>query len=267
MKYELINAVHGKVITGRQYDSEQVLDVYLIDANTFLFVDDSRHISGVVESETALTLEKALRVVMTSYDAGNYTSSYPTRTETLKKQALNNLNTTITGDSMKTSTINAVLSSFDKGQGNTIELAQKYTFNGLTLDYLTGTYRLQFQSEEHLKAYFIMLFNKDIKDRSIENLDKLFKHLNSGTYLSLNHTDGSNSTVSVDKYAQFKVLFESLGIIEVKSNGKGSKLTQLICEPTTETVTVLSVNGFSNITPLIDGFQVIGLKVELPKQD
>ena len=166
-----------------------------------------------------------------------------------------------------TTTTQSILTSFDKGQGNTIDLAQKYDFDGLTLDYLNGTYQLQFKSEEHLKAYFIMLFNKDIKDRSLENLDKLFKHLNSGTYLSLNHTDGNNSTVSVDKYAQFKVLFDSLGITEVKSNGKGSKLTQLICNPTTETVTTLSINGFENITPLIEGFAVIGLKVELPKQD
>ena len=167
---------------------------------------------------------------------------------------------------MNTTTTQSILASFDKGQGNTIDLANKYTFDGLTLDYLNGTYQLQFKSDEHLKAYFIMLFNKDIKDRSVENLDKLFKHLNSGTYLSLNHGD-SNGTVSVDKYAQFKVLFDSLGITEVKSNGKGSKLTQLICEPTTETVTTLSVNGFENITPLIDGFVVIGLKVELPKSE
>jgi hypothetical protein len=166
-----------------------------------------------------------------------------------------------------TTTTQSILVSFDKGQGNTIDLANKYNFDGLTLDYLNGTYQLQFKSEEHLKAYFIMLFNKDIKDRSLENLDKLFKHLNSGTYLSLNHTDGSNSTVSVDKYANYKNLFDSLGISEVKSNGKGSKLTQLICDPTPEMVTVLSVNGFENITPLVDGFAVIGLKVELPKQD
>jgi hypothetical protein len=164
-----------------------------------------------------------------------------------------------------TTTMQQVLASFDKGQGNTVDLAGKYTFEGLNLEYLGGTYKLQFQNEAHLKAYFIMLFNKDIKDRSIDNMDKLFKHLNSGAFLSLNHTDGNGTTVSVDKYAQFKTLFESLGITEVKSNGKGSKLTQLICEPTTETVTALSVNGFSNITPLIDGFQVIGLKVELPK--
>jgi hypothetical protein len=164
-------------------------------------------------------------------------------------------------------TTQAILTSFDKGQGNTIDLAQKYDFDGLTLDYLNGTYQLQFKSEEHLKAYFIMLFNKDIKDRSVENLDKLFKHLNSGTYLSLNHAD-SNGTVSVDKYASYKTLFESLGITECRSNGKGSKLVQLIiAEPNEGTVTALINEGFNNLSPLLDGFTVIGLKCELPKQD
>ena len=164
--------------------------------------------------------------------------------------------------------VDNILKSYDKGQGNTAQIVDKLYFSdSLTLDYLNGTYKLKFQSLEHLQAYFTMLFYKDIKDRSLENIDRLFSHINSGNYLSLNHTDGSNSTVSVDKYAEFKLLFENLGITEVKSNGKGSKLTQLICEPTESTVTVLSVNGFSNISPLIDGFKVIGLKVELPKSE
>lgn len=162
--------------------------------------------------------------------------------------------------------IDGIIRSFTKGQGSNPELGDKLNFiDDLTLDYLNGTYQLKFQSQEHLLAYFLMMFNRDIKDRSIENIDKLFEHLNSGAYLSLNHTDSNGSTVSVDKYATFKPLFDSLGITEVKSNGKGSKLTQLICEPTESTVTILSVNGFSNISPLIDGFKVIGLKVELPK--
>jgi hypothetical protein len=187
-----------------------------------------------------------------------------------KVKTMNNQNIDLqdTLDAMfSTLAVDNILKSFDKGQGNTAPIVDKLYFrDSLTLDYLNGTYKLKFQSLEHLQAYFAMLFYRDIKDRSTENLDKLFKHLNSGTYLSLNHVD-TNATVSVDKYAQYKVLFESLGITEVKSNGKGSKLTQLICEPTTETVTTLSVNGFENITPLIDGFAVIGLKVELPKQD
>lgn len=162
--------------------------------------------------------------------------------------------------------VDNILKSFDKGQGNTAQIVDKLYFSdSLTLDYLNGTYKLKFQSLEHLQAYFAMLFYKDIKDRSMENIDRLFSHINSGNYLSLNHTDGTNSTMPVDKYKEFKTLFESLGIEEVKSNGKGSKLTQLLCEPTESTVTVLSVNGFTNITPLIDGFKVIGLKVELPK--
>jgi hypothetical protein len=179
-------------------------------------------------------------------------------------------NNTLTSDNAVFSTlaVDNILKAFDKGQGNTAQIVDKLHFiDDLTLDYLNGTYKLKFQSREHLQAYFTMLFYRDIKDRSMENIDKLFNHINNGKYLSLNHTDGSNSTVSVDKYAQFKVLFDSLGISEVKSNGKGSKLTQLLCEPTPEIVTVLSVNGFENINPLVDGFKVIGLKVELPKQD
>ena len=164
--------------------------------------------------------------------------------------------------------VDNILRSYDKGQGNTAPIVDKLYFSdSLTLDYLSGTYKLKFQSLEHLQAYFVMLFYKDIKDRSMDNIDRLFSHINSGNYLSLNHTDSNGSTVSVDKYAQYKTLFDSLGVTEVKSNGKGSKLTQLICEPTESTVTILSVNGFTNISPLIDGFKVIGLKVELPKNE
>lgn len=175
---------------------------------------------------------------------------------------MNNSNTTFS-----TSEVDRILSSFDKGQGNTVELAPKlYFLDSLTISYLNSTHVVKFQSQEHLQAYFLMLFYKDIKERSMDNLDRLFKHINSGNYLSLNHTD-SNGSVSVDKYVQFKELFDSIGVTEVKSNGKGSKLTQLLCEPNESTVTILSVNGFSNITPLIDGFKVIGLKVELPKAE
>lgn len=171
-------------------------------------------------------------------------------------------------NTFSTTAIDDILKSFDKGQGNTAQIVDKIYFtDSLTITYLNGTHTLTFQSREHLQAYLIMLFYKDIKDRSMDNIDRLFEHLNKGNYLSLNHTDGTNSTIPTDKYKEFKTLFESLGIEEVKSNGKGSKLTQLICNPSEETVTVLSVNGFSNISPLIDGFKVIGLKVELPKQD
>jgi hypothetical protein len=166
---------------------------------------------------------------------------------------------------LQSDTIN-VLNSFVKGQGATLDLSHKLLVSDLVVDYLGGVYSFNFANDAHKDAYLTMIMYKELKDKSPDYIERLFKHLGSGEFLSLNHTDG-NGTVSVDKYAQFKTLFDSLGITEVKSNGKGSKLTQLICEPTTETVTVLSVNGFNNITPLIDGFQVIGLKVELPKQD
>ena len=176
---------------------------------------------------------------------------------------MNNSNTTFS-----TSEVDRILSSFDKGQGNTVELAPKlYFLDSLTISYLNSTHVVKFQSQEHLQAYFLMLFYKDIKERSMDNLDRLFKHINSGNYLSLNHTDSNGSAISVDKYAKYKTLFDSLGVEEVKSNGKGSKLTQLLCEPNESTVTILSVNGFTNISPLIDGFKVIGLKVELPKAE
>lgn len=159
-----------------------------------------------------------------------------------------------------------ILKSFDKGQGNTAQIVDKIYFeNDLTVSYLNGAYKLKFQSREHLQALFLAMFYKDIKDRSVENIERLFEHLNKGKYLSLNHVDSNGSTISVDKYAPYQSLFASLGVTEVKSNGKGSKLTQLLCEPNESTVTILSVNGFTNISPLIDGFKVIGLKVELPK--
>lgn len=158
-----------------------------------------------------------------------------------------------------------VLNSFTKGQGATQDLSQKLLVSDLIVDYLGGVYSFSFANDAHKDAYLTMLMYKELKDKSPDYIERLFKHLGNGEYLSLNHTDGSNSTVSVDKYKEFKTLFESLGIEDVKSNGKGSKLTQLICNPSEETVTILSVNGFSNISPLIDGFKVIGLKVELPK--
>ena len=166
---------------------------------------------------------------------------------------------------LKDSTIQ-VLNSFVKGQGATFELDSKLLVSDLDVSYLKGVYSFRFSSEAQKDAYLTMLMYKELKDKSPDYIERLFKHLGSGEFLSLNHTDG-NGTVSVDKYEQFKSLFDSLGVTEVKSNGKGSKLTQLICEPTESTVTILSVNGFSNISPLIDGFRVIGLKVELPKSE
>jgi hypothetical protein len=69
-----------------------------------------------------------------------------------------------------------------------------------------------------------------------------------------------------DKFAKFKDLFESLSVTKVESNGKGSKLYKLFIEqPNNSHLSTLVDNGFSNITPLLDGLSVVGLKVELPK--
>jgi hypothetical protein len=160
-----------------------------------------------------------------------------------------------------------IAKSFDKGQGSNPDLCEKLDIQGLKVEYLDGVLSFNFKSQAQKDVHHAMLFNALLKDKAGDYIERLFKHLGSGEFLSLNHTDGNGSAISVDKYAQFQTLFESLGISEVKSNGKGSKLTQLICNPTPELVTILSVNGFENITPLIDGFSVIGLKVELPKQD
>ena len=164
---------------------------------------------------------------------------------------------------LKQATID-VLNSYPKGQGATHGIDSKLLVSDLTVSYLNGVYSFKFQSEAHKDAYLTMLMYKELKDKSADYISRLFEHLGSGEYLSLNHTSDTPK-VSVDKYAAYKTLFDSLGITEVRSNGKGSKLTQLLCEPTESTVTVLSVNGFANISPVVENFRIIGLKCELPK--
>jgi hypothetical protein len=157
-----------------------------------------------------------------------------------------------------------ILNTFDKGQGSTNNINVKLLASGLTVDYLEGGYTFNFQNEAHKDAYLTMLLYKELKDKSADYIDRLFNHLGSGEYLSLNHTK-ENSKASIDKYSKYKILFDRIGVIEVRSNGKGSKLTQLLCEPTAELITILTKEGFDNISPLLDGFTVIGLKCELPK--
>lgn len=157
-----------------------------------------------------------------------------------------------------------ILDSFKTGQGNTADLTSKYYFtDDKTISYLNGTYTLQLQDNEHLKALFIMLLEKEFKNKNVESLEKWIKHINSGYYLSLNHVD--DSKVSVDRYARHRELFTALNITEVRSNGKGSKLVQLLCSPTNATIASLTSAGFANISPLLDGLSIIGLKAELPK--
>lgn len=160
----------------------------------------------------------------------------------------------------------AVLNAFEKGQGATKGLNEKLIICGLTVSYLNGLYTFNFKSEAHKDAYLTMLAYKELKDKSPDYIERLFKHLGSGEYLSLNHTDGTGTVSQVDKYAAHKPLFVSLGITECRSNGKGSKLVQLLIDnPNEFTVTALVNEGFNNISPLLDGFKVIGLKCELPK--
>lgn len=159
---------------------------------------------------------------------------------------------------------NSINQSFSKGQGANPDLCDKLDIENLKVYYLGGTLTFNFTSQAQKDCHHAMLFHSLLKDKGSDYIQRLFEHLGSCEYLSLNHT-GDNAKVSVDKYKEYKELFDSIGVTEVKSNGKGSKLTQLLCEPNESTVTILSVNGFSNISPLIDGFKVIGLKVELPK--
>jgi hypothetical protein len=160
----------------------------------------------------------------------------------------------------------AVLNAFEKGQGATKGLSEKLIVCGLTVSYLNNLYIFNFKSEAHKDAYLTMLLYKELKDKSPSYIERLFKHLGSGEFLSLNHTDGTGTVSQVDKYAQYKPLFISLGITECRSNGKGSKLVQLLIDnPNEFTVTALVNEGFNNISPLLDGFKVIGLKCELPK--
>ena len=43
-----------------------------------------------------------------------------------------------------------------------------------------------------------MLLYKELKDKSADYIDRLFNHLGSGEYLSLNHTK-ENSKASIDR--------------------------------------------------------------------
>lgn len=156
--------------------------------------------------------------------------------------------------------------SFSKGQGANPDLCDKLDIENLKVSYLGGALTFNFTSQAHKDCHHAMLFNSILKDKGADYIQRLFEHLGSGEYLSLNHTS-ENVKVSVDKYAQYKTLFDGLGVEEVRSNGKGSKLVQLICTPTPETVTILTVHGFSNITPLVENFVIIGLKVELPTSE
>ena len=98
-----------------------------------------------------------------------------------------------------------ILNTFDKGQGATNNLNIKLLASELKVDYLDGFYTFKFQNEAHKDAYLTMLLYKELKDKSEDYIERLFNHLGSGEYLSLNHTE-KNSKASIDKYAQYKTL-------------------------------------------------------------
>lgn len=157
--------------------------------------------------------------------------------------------------------------SYNSGHGNTFRLYDRIFIDGASLSYLGGTLKATLDLDTCQKDVLLSMFiDRQLKDKATDYIERYLTALSEGR-LSLNHSLEGSTKVSVDKYAQFKTLFDSLGVTEVRSNGKGSKLTQLICTPTPETVTILSVNGFSNITPLVEDFAIVGLKVELPKAE
>lgn len=161
------------------------------------------------------------------------------------------------------STCFSILSSYSSGQGATLPIAPKIDIEGLGVSYLGGTYHISFQNASHKDAMLAMLLYKELASKNVDTLEKWVTHINSGEFLSLNHKD--DTKVSIDRYAPFRQLFDHLGIVEIRSNGKGSKLVQLICSPTNETIASLTSAGFANISPLLDGLSIIGLKAELPK--
>jgi len=159
-----------------------------------------------------------------------------------------------------------ILDSNDKGQGSTLSLSNKLLVSDLGVDYLDGLLSFKFQTEAHKDAYLTMLMYKELKDKSPDYIERLFKHLNSGAYLSLNHGTVTSQT-SVDRYKQFETLFSDLGIIRAESNGKGSKLHRLYCVPSSTIVDTLALSDIVTHDVLTDNYVVVGLKVELPKDE
>jgi hypothetical protein len=157
-----------------------------------------------------------------------------------------------------------IANSFNKGQGSQPDLCEKLDIEGLKVDYLNGVLSFNYCSQGQKDVHHAMLFNALLKDKSIDYIERLFKHLESGEYLSLNHGIVTTQT-SIDKYKQFSPLFTELGITRAESNGKGSKLHRLYCVPSPYIVDSLAAVGIITHDVLTDNYMVVGLKVELPK--
>lgn len=175
--------------------------------------------------------------------------------------------TTIT---QKTTT-NSILDSFTIGQGkthdidNNVKVSDKISLNGLSLNY-NGS-NLKFQSEEHMNAYFLSILYRNLKDLSLENVDKLFKHLSSGNYLSLNHRDTKQTDISL--FDTYKTLFDAINMVTFDRVSPKSKLYTLSYRVSLENNKLLIDSGFKIHSPIVDNttFQVVGFTVELPTKD
>lgn len=159
-----------------------------------------------------------------------------------------------------------ILNSNAKGIGNSKGLADKILVSDLTVNYLNGIYTFKYQNESHKDAHMTTLLNLITKDKAPDYIERLFSHLNNGEFLNLNHGVVTSQS-TIDKYKQFSPLFEELGITRAESNGKGSKLHRLYCTPSPVIVDALALVGIITHDVLTDNYAVVGLKVELPKQD
>lgn len=158
----------------------------------------------------------------------------------------------------------SILSSFTTGQGKQDETPTKFIVSGLKVDYLAVGMNFSFQSESHKDAMLTMLMYNLLKDKSADYLSNYFEHMNSGTYLSLNHKSDSPSVKS-DILAPYKTVFETIGVTKVEKT-KGSKFYWLYINEVDESaISILTNDGFTSITPFLDGIRVGGLKVELPQ--
>lgn len=160
--------------------------------------------------------------------------------------------------------------SNDKGQGNSHTLPQKLemqiTDSGNVIFIYCGTFKIILSPEQYT-AISQALILKEFASKNTETLERWCNHLSSGNYLSLNHTDGKTVKTQLSvwqKLFDYHVLFSTLGITDAQSNGKGSKMTRLICKPTNATIEALTKEGFTNISPIVEGLEIIGLKCELP---
>lgn len=123
---------------------------------------------------------------------------------------------------------------------------------------------IKFVSIAHWLTFAGLAIHKDLKSKNAQQLQDFKSHIEQGELLTMTHKLAG--AVEPDVIAPFKSLFEQLQVSKVERNAKGSKLYKLfIDQPNNSHLQTLTDNGFTNITPLLDGLSVVGLKVELPK--